>query len=92
MLQQPHSLLLDQMAYHVAEHRADSVEPFVRVTNVFQTPVVEQDLLHNEDGHGFAELAPGFHHSQAEGDDLGREQEVNDVGGVVFDQSTNDAE
>ena len=92
VLQQPHSLLLHQMAYHVAQHRPHRIESLVRVTYVFQSTVIKQDFLHDEDGDSLAQLTPGFHHAQAERNDLSREKEVDDVGRVIFDKSTDDAE
>lgn len=41
MLQEPSRLLLDQLPNHVAQDRADGVEPLVRRADVVETVVVE---------------------------------------------------
>lgn len=92
MLQQPDSLLIHKLRDHIAQHRPDRIKPLVRLANVLQAHIVQQNLLHDEDGDGFAQLAAGLHDAQAQRDDLGREQEVDDVRGVVFDQRADHAE
>lgn len=47
---------LDELGNHIAQHGADGVEALVRGANVVEPVVVEQDLLHNEDGHSLAKL------------------------------------
>lgn len=92
MLEKANGLLLDELVDHVAEHGTDSVEPLVGLADVGQPYVIEQDLLHNEDGHGLAQLRACFHYTQAQGDDLGCQQKVDDLGRVVLDERTNDAQ
>lgn len=92
MLQQPGSLLLDQLAYHVTEDGADGVEPLIGGADVVQAIVVKKDLLHNEDGDGLAELRARLHDAQTERNDLGGQQEVDDLGGVILDKGANDTE
>ena len=41
MLQQPYSLLLDQLSHHIAENRTDSVESLIRMADISQSSVVE---------------------------------------------------
>lgn len=92
MLQQPHSLLLDKLGDHVAQYSPHSVEPFVGLADVLQAEVIEQDLLHNKDGHGFAKLAAGLHDAQTEWDYLGCEQEVDDFARVILDEGADYAQ
>lgn len=81
MLEQPHCLRLHELVDHVAQDGADGVEPLVGVADVRQAGLVEEDLLHNEDGDRLGELRARLHDAQAEGYDLGREEEVDD--GIV---------
>ena len=41
---------------HVAEDGPNGIESLVGLADVGQADVIEEDLLDNEDGHGFAEL------------------------------------
>jgi len=50
MLQQTDGQSVDQLVDHVAKHSADSVEALIRLANVSQAHVVQQDPLHNKDG------------------------------------------
>lgn len=92
MLEQAHGLLVDELGDHVGKHSADSVEAFVRLADVLQTHVVQENLLYNEDGDGLAELGTGLHDTEAQRDDLSGEEEVDDLGAVVLDESANDTE
>ena len=92
MLEQPRSLLLHQLGNHVAQDGADGVEALVGGADVVEAVVVEQDLLDDEDGDGFAELRPRLHDAEAEGDDLGGEEEVYDFGRVVLNQGPDHSE
>lgn len=92
MLQQADRLLLDELRHHVAEHGADGVEALVRVADVGEAHVVEQDLLHDEDRDRLAQLRARLHDAQTQRDDLGREQEVDHLGRIVLDERADDAE
>jgi hypothetical protein len=87
MLEQPGSLLFDQLAHHVAENGAYGIEPLIGGADVVEAIVVKKDLLHDEDGDSLAELRPGLHNTQTERNDLGGQQEVDDLGRVVLDKS-----
>ena len=65
MLQETHRLGLNELVDHVAEYGADGVEAFVRVADVRQAGLVEQDLLDDEDGDGLGQLRACFHDAQA---------------------------
>jgi len=54
--------------------------------------IIKKDLLDNEYSHGLAELRASLHDSEAERDDFGRQEKVDDVGGIVFNKSTDDSE
>lgn len=92
MLQQPHRLTLLQLQHHVTQHRPHGIEPLISLADIIQPHVVEQNLLHDEDGHCLAEFGAGLHDAQAQGDDLGGKEEVDDVGRVVFDERADYAE
>lgn len=92
MLEQASRLLLDELANHVAEHGADGVEPLVGSADIVESIVIEEDLLNDEYGDRLAQLGAGLHDAQAERDDLCGQEEVDDFGGVVLDERTNDAE
>lgn len=79
MLQESDSLRIDQIVHHRAQDGANGVESFVGLANICQSKVVEQDLLHDEDGDCFGKLRSGFHDAEAERDDLGREEEIDDI-------------
>jgi hypothetical protein len=89
MLEQSDGLLLDELVDHVAEDSADGVEALVRLADVGQTDIVQEDLLDDEDGNGLGKLGSGFHNAQAQRDDLGCEEEVDDFARVVLDKSAN---
>lgn len=92
MFEKPSRLLLDQLSNHVAEDGADSVEALVSGTDIVKTVVIKQNLLDDEDGNRLAELRPGLHNPQAEGNDLGREKEVDDLGRIILDKRTDDSQ
>lgn len=56
MLQEPNGLLLDQLSDHIAENGSNRIEPFISMTNVSESSVVEENLLHNKYGHCLAQL------------------------------------
>ncbi len=85
MLQQPHSLLIHQLRHHITQHRPHSIEPLVRLADILQTHIIEEDFLDDEDGNGLAKFGPGLHDAQTEGDDFGGEEEVDHFRAVVFD-------
>jgi hypothetical protein len=89
MLQQPGCLLLNQLSYHIAEHRADSIEALICSTNIVESMIIEQDLLHDEDGHRLAQLRSSLHNAKAEWYDFGGQQEIDDIGRIILDQSSN---
>lgn len=93
MLEEADSLGLDEGGNHVGENGANGVEALVRLANVLEAKVVEENLLDNEDGDRLGELRASLHDAEAEGDDLGREEEVDDVRVVVLlDESANDTQ
>lgn len=48
-------------------------EPVVRLTNVGKTTVVQEYLLQDERGNGFAQFRAGFHDAQTQWNDFGCE-------------------
>lgn len=84
---------LDELLDHVREDRPDGVEPLVRLADVAESYLVEEDLLDDEDGDRFRQLRTRLHDPKAEGDDFGREEEVDDVAVIVLlDEGSDDAE
>ena len=92
VLQQAMRWGLDEHGDHVAEHCAHSVETLGCGTDVVQPHLVKQNLLHNERGHGFAELAAGLHDAQAQRDNLRLEQKIDHLAVVNFDQRADHAQ
>lgn len=92
MFEKPSRLLLYQLSNHVAEDSADSVEALISGTDVVKTVVIKQDLLYDENSNRLAELRAGLHDSQAEGNNLGRKEKVDDLSGIVLDKRTNDSQ
>lgn len=92
MLQKADGLLLNQLRDHITQNGADGVEPLIRGADIREAHVIKQDLLHDKDGHRLAEFRTGLHDPQAERDDLGRQQEIDHVGRVVFHQRADHAE
>ena len=71
MFQEPDSLTLLKLNYHITQHSAHSIEPLVRLADVVEAHVVQQDLLDDEYCYCFREFRTCFHDAQAEGYDLG---------------------
>ena len=92
MLEKSNGLLLHQLIDHVAEHCAHCIEALISLTDVGKTDVVEQDLLHNENSNSLTKLRTCLHNTEAERDDLGCEEEVDHLGGVVLDERTDDTQ
>jgi hypothetical protein len=92
MFEEADCLLFHKLRNHVAEHSAYSVETLVSLADVGKSSVVQEDLLHDEDGYSFAELRARLHDAQAERNDLRSQQEVDDLSRVVLDQSANDTQ
>lgn len=78
MFEEPNRLGLDELVDHVAEDGTNGEEALVGVTDVGEPGLVKEDLLHDEDRDGLGKLRAGFHDAEAEGDDLGRKEEVYD--------------
>lgn len=79
MLQEPDGLLIDQLGHHVAQHSSNRIESLVCLANVLQAHVVKQDFLDNENRNCLAELRAGLHDTKAKWNDLGGEEEVDDL-------------
>lgn len=92
MLEKTDGLLLDKLIDHVAEHCAHCIEALVCLTDIGKADVVEQDLLHNEDSNSLTKLRACLHNTKAERDDLGCEEKVDHLGGVVLDERTDDTQ
>ncbi len=92
MLEEPGSLLLDQLGDHIAQDGADGIEALVGGADVVQAVVVQQDLLDDKDGDGLAKLRAGLHDAQAKGDDLSREEKVNHLRRIILHQGADDTE
>lgn len=48
--------MLNKLSDHVTENSPDGVEPFICSADVIEPTVIEEDLLHDEDGHRLAEF------------------------------------
>ena len=89
MLEKSCSLLLNQLRDHVAENCPDCIESFVRGAYIIQTMIIKEDFLHNEDCDSLAQLRASLHDAKAQGDDLSRKEEIDNIRGIVLDQGSN---
>lgn len=64
MLEQAYSLLIDKLRDHIGEHGAYGVEALICLADILQAHVVEQNLLNDEDGDGFAKFRAGLHDTE----------------------------
>ena len=69
---------LRQLLHHPPEDGDDGVEALISLADVLQPGAVKEDLLDDEDGHGARQFIPRLHDAEAEGDDLGGEEEGHD--------------
>lgn len=92
MFEQANSLLLHQLGDHIAEDSAYSVEPFISRTNIAQTDVIKEDLLHNEDGNSFAQLWSSLHDTKTKRNNLSGQEEVDHVRWIILHQGADDAQ
>lgn len=92
VLEQPHSLLLNELRNHVAQDRAHGIESLISGADICETNVVEKDLLHYKDRHRLAQLGAGLHDAEAERDDFGSEKEIDHIGRIILDKRANHAQ
>lgn len=92
MLEQADRLLLHQLLHHIAEDGAYSVETLVRLADVVEAHVVEENFLDNENGNSLTELTASLHDAQAQRDNLRGKEEVDDIRRVVLNERANDTE
>ena len=67
VLKQSSCLLLHELADHVAENRANRIETFIGGTDIVKTVVIEENFLHDEDGHCLAQLGACLHDAKTKG-------------------------
>lgn len=79
VLEETDCLLLYELIDHIAQHSANSVEALVCLANIGQSDIIKEDLLHNEDRHGLAELGTSLHDTKTKGDDFGCQQEIDNL-------------
>lgn len=89
VLKQTSSLLFHQLGDHVAEHCTDRVETLVCGTDVVEPVVVQQYLLNDENSNGLGQLGACLHDSQAQRNDLGGQEKVDNLGRIVLDKGAN---
>jgi hypothetical protein len=77
VFEQPDGLSFHQLVHHIAQHGPHGIEPLIRMADIRQTRLVQQDLLNDEDRNGLRKLRTGLHDPQAKWDYLCREEEVN---------------
>lgn len=92
MLEQANRLLLHQLLHHITEDGAYGVEALVRLTDIVEAHVVEENFLDNENGYSLTELTASLHDAQAQRDDLRGKKEVDDIRRVVLNERANDTE
>lgn len=91
MLEKADSLLFNELSDHIAQDGTHSIESLIGSADICKADIVKQDLLNYENGDRFAELGTSFHDAEAEWDDLGGQQEVDHVGGVILHQRADDS-
>lgn len=84
MFQKPDRLCIDERVDHVAQHGSYRIESLVGLADVSETQIVKQDLLDDKDGHRLGQLRASLHDPETKGDNLGREQEVDDIRVVIL--------
>lgn len=92
MLEEPSRLGLNELSNHVAEDSADGVEALVGSADIVEAVIVEEDLLDDEDGHGLTKFRARLHDAQAERDDLGCEEEVDDLGRIILNEGADNTQ
>jgi hypothetical protein len=53
--------------------------------------IIKEDLLHDKDRNSLAKLRAGLHDAEAQWDNLGSKEEVDNIRGIILDKSTNDS-
>lgn len=92
MLEKSSCLRLNELSHHVAQDGTNCIETLVGGAYVVEPIVVEQDFLNDENSNSLAKFRAGLHDTQAEWDNLCCKEKVDDFGGIIFDQCTNDTE
>lgn len=75
MLKQSDGLRLHEANDHVAQDGADGIKPLICGTDISQPSVIQQDLLDDEDSNGLGELTTCLHNTEAQWNDLRRQEE-----------------
>lgn len=84
VLEKAYCLAVDDLCDHVVENSADSIKAFVCLADVRQAHIVQEDLLYDEDRHRLAQFAACLHDTQAERNDLRRQEEGNHIRVVIL--------
>lgn len=92
VFQEANGWILYQFSYHARQDSTNSVKSLRCGTDICQSIVVQEDLLHNKCCDCFRQLGTRFHDAEAERDDLRLQKEIHYVGIVDFDQGTDNAE
>lgn len=90
MLQESSGLLFDELVHHVAQNSPNSIESLIGCTDVVQSMVVKEDLLHNKNGDSLAQFGTSLHDAQAQRDNFCCEEKIDDIRAVILDQGAND--
>src|SRR3954463_14561049 len=80
------------MTDHVIEHRRNCVEPLIRLADVRETGIIQQDLLHDEYRDRLGYLRARLHDPKAEWNDLCAEEKIYHLAVVVLDEGSDDTE
>lgn len=74
------------------QNDGDMGEAIVSLADVREPAVVQENLLENEGGDGLGQLRAAFHNSQAERNNLSRQQEGDDFLFVCFHERADDSQ
>ena len=62
------------------------------MANVAKPGIVKKNLLHDEDSHCLAQLRACLHDAKAKRNNLGSQEEVDNIGRVVLDKGSDNTE
>lgn len=79
MLEEAYGLCMREIVDHETENVDDGMEPFIGVTYICETDLVEQNFLHDENRDRLRQLGAVLHDPQTERNDLCREEKVDDL-------------
>lgn len=84
MFKKTDGLGLHQLVHHVAENGAYRIEALISMAYIGQASLVEQYLLHDEDGYSFRQFRASLHDPETKRNNFGWKKEMDDSVIVVL--------